>query len=919
VSRLFYAFVALLGLGIAVPAARAQAPLDPALIARFAATEDSERATLLAANPQLGTTAARMALLDLGIDQASRGDTHVAESTFRSVVWLGDQQGSARVRAVGLINLVRVYGERGEYARAVELGSEALGLAERERDLVTQQSALANLAIIQRRMGDFDGALASFNRALAMAHELKRPDVAARVLNNIGLVYADLGNLALAHDYLARALALKMQYDDGGRGTQDIARTISNIGNLFEEQGDYAQAIRHHQQAEEMAARSGGGTTLNSSVSNIGHAYMAMGEDELARQSLMKAMPVAVASADRPREAALLYLFGALSRNAGRLDEAEGYQLKSLAIREQLNEPLALVESLTELSRLAGRAGRHEQALAYSARAVTIATERHLLGRLWEAQLAAGQSQQALGKNAEALAMYQASIATIETLRGQTTGGDRARQLYLGNRLGPYYSLARLHASSGRTFEGFMAIEQARARTLLDILAGGRQPTRSLTDDQRQTEKRLSQAVVSLSSQIDIEARRLKLDAARLLTLNAELAKARLAREAFVAALYDAKPDLRIARGDSPEVSRDALAALVPPGTAIVSFVLEEKQAWVYLVTAGPRGPDVQARQLSISGAALTREATRFAEQVGGRDLGFAASARKLYDTLFVSSGLDKALTGVSNLIVIPDGALWRVPFQALQTPRGVFVIEERAVSYAHSVSALASLSHRRATRPARAPFLLALGDPETAAETTAPAAARGTVARLPEAAREVRELGRLYGAGRSRVLVAGEATETALRAHLGTASVVHVATHGVLDDHSPMYSHLRLAPGTTNEAASDGRLEAWEVMDLGIAADLAVLSACQTARGGSGEGEGVVGLSWSLLAAGASTAVVSLWEVDSASTTQLMIGFHEQLLSTAHPRTAPQALRGAARQLMKAPAYRHPFYWAGFVAVGAP
>jgi CHAT domain-containing protein len=213
----------------------------------------------------------------------------------------------------------------------------------------------------------------------------------------------------------------------------------------------------------------------------------------------------------------------------------------------------------------------------------------------------------------------------------------------------------------------------------------------------------------------------------------------------------------------------------------------------------------------------------------------------------------------------------------------------------------------------------LALGDPETAAETPAPAAARGTGARLPEAAREVRELGRLYGAGRSRVLVSGEATETALRAHLGSASVVHVATHGVLDDRSPMYSHLRLAPGATNEAASDGRLEAWEVMDLGIAADLAVLSACQTARGGSGEGEGVVGLSWSLLAAGASTAVVSLWEVDSASTTQLMIGFHEQLLSTAHPRTAPQALRGAARQLMKAPAYRHPFYWAGFVAVGAP
>jgi CHAT domain-containing protein/Tfp pilus assembly protein PilF len=919
VFRRFCLLVALLGLGIAVPALQAQAPPDPALIARFAATTDTERATLLAANPQLGTTPARRALFELGIEQARLGESQAAEVTFRSVIWLGDQQGSATVRAMGLINLVRVYGERGDYAKAIEMGTEALVIAEREQDLLSQQSGLANLAIIQRRMGDFDGALASFNRALTMAYDLKRQDVAARALNNIGLVYADLGNLALAHDYLSRAQVLKMPFDDGGPGTQDIARTIINIGKLFEEQGDYAQAIRHYQQAEEMSARSGGGTTLNSSISNIGHAYMAMGEDDLARQNFMRALPVAVASGDRPREAALLHLFGSLSRNAGRLDEAESYQLKSLAIREQLGEPIPLVESLTELSRLAARAGRHEQSLAYAERAVTIATERHLLGRLWEAQLAAGQSQLALGKNAEALALYQASIATIESLRAQTTGGDRARQLYLGNRLGPYYALARLHAKSGRTFEAFMAIEHARARTLLDILAGGRQATRSLTEEQRQVERRLSQAVVSLSSQIDVEAGRLKPNTARLATLKAELAKARLDREAFIAALYDAKPDLRIARGDAPEVTREALAALVPAGTAIVSFVLEEEHAWVYLVTGGPKGPEVQSRQLAISGAALTREATRFAEQVGGRDLGFSVSARKLYDTLFVSSGLDKALAGVSNLIVIPDGALWRVPFQALQTPRGVFVVEERAVSYAHSVSALASLSHRRATRPARAPFLLALGDPETAAETKVPAAARGTVARLPEAAREVRELGRLYGAEHSKVLVSAEATETALRAQLGTASVVHVATHGVLDDSSPMYSHLRLAPGTTNEAASDGRLEAWEVMDLGIAADLAVLSACQTARGGSGEGEGVVGLSWSLLAAGASTTVVSLWEVDSASTTQLMIGFHEQLLSTAQPRTSAQALRGAARQLMKAPAYRHPFYWAGFVAVGAP
>jgi len=83
-----------------------------------------------------------------------------------------------------------------------------------------------------------------------------------------------------------------------------------------------------------------------------------------------------------------------------------------------------------------------------------------------------------------------------------------------------------------------------------------------------------------------------------------------------------------------------------------------------------------------------------------------------------------------------------------------------------------------------------------------------------------------------------------------------------------------------------------------------------------------VIGLTWSLFAAGASTAVVSQWEVDSASTTALMIAFHERLLLSPRngrdPVAAPDALRVAALRLMRGAAYRHPFYWAGFVVIGA-
>ena len=108
--------------------------------------------------------------------------------------------------------------------------------------------------------------------------------------------------------------------------------------------------------------------------------------------------------------------------------------------------------------------------------------------------------------------------------------------------------------------------------------------------------------------------------------------------------------------------------------------------------------------------------------------------------------------------------------------------------------------------------------------------------------------------------------------------------------------------------------------MQLG--AELVVLSACDTARGRIAGGEGVVGLSWALFAAGASTTAVSLWPVDSASTTDLMSTFHRerrQLTTAAAAAPTIQALRAAQLRALARPESRHPFYWAGFVVIGAP
>jgi CHAT domain-containing protein len=189
----------------------------------------------------------------------------------------------------------------------------------------------------------------------------------------------------------------------------------------------------------------------------------------------------------------------------------------------------------------------------------------------------------------------------------------------------------------------------------------------------------------------------------------------------------------------------------------------------------------------------------------------------------------------------------------------------------------------------------------------------------LPEAEDEVRRLGRLYGPSRSAVYTGRQAREEVVKQELGRYQVAHLAAHAVLDDASPLYSHILLAQGG-GPGGEDGLLEAWEVMKMDLAARLVVLSACQTARGRVGPGEGLVGMSWAFFIAGAPATVVSQWPVDSAATRELMVQFHKGLLEAGRspaPTAKAEDLRRAALRVLRQPGSSHPFYWAPFVMVG--
>jgi CHAT domain-containing protein len=188
----------------------------------------------------------------------------------------------------------------------------------------------------------------------------------------------------------------------------------------------------------------------------------------------------------------------------------------------------------------------------------------------------------------------------------------------------------------------------------------------------------------------------------------------------------------------------------------------------------------------------------------------------------------------------------------------------------------------------------------------------------LPEAEQEVSSISKSFDPKTSKVLIGRDATEKTFKALAPTYSIIHLATHGLIDNRQPLYSYLVLTK-TEGDPENDGRLEARQIMDMNLHADLVVLSACETANGRIAPGEGVIGMSWAFFVAGTRSMLVSQWKINSESTSGLMANFYKHLSSTdsGANRSKAQALRQAILPILRNDSGRHPFYWGAFMMIG--
>ncbi len=887
-------FFLLFATGMASGAVRVPTETEKTLAAAIAAAPSpADAATVHSAEWSPGLAAA---VVREGVSRESK-DPAASEALYRLGEEIASRTGDRDTEANAMGELGAVLSRRLAFSESVPLLRRALDIQASEghaalEDVKAAAETAVSLSLALVNSGQVEAALATSAQAVELARASGDELLLGRAWSASGSAATYSGNYREAIRFLQQALAIAEKQ----KSLAGQAAVLNNLGNASRRMFDFEAAAGYFQRSLDIK-RQQPNARLASSLDNLGELAMAQDHFDEAERYFRMALDSVRSPQDDDIHMAALTNLGLVAQSRREFSKSLEYLDQGIALAEKAADAGSLV--LSHLFEAAVYVQLHRPTEAQKhislVREIAIdAGDRRAFMRLMMAQGDIFREQGEIGK---ARAEYKKALAEYETLRLNVAGDESAQADYADNSRYVYTSLIELEASAGKNDDAFHYAELSKSRVLLDDFTSGRaEMTRLLTEPEA---RRNSEMLARLS---DLNVRLRSARGAERKPVAAEIDKLRFDYAAFRTGIYAAHPELALRRSDPEPVAVAQAAKLLPDEhTALVSYSVGGNAAYAFVITRIAGRPAMRVHELKTDEAKLASQVSKLRTQIAGRELGFTAAARELYDTLLKPIESEVGRSGkIDRLIVSPDAALWQIPFEALQDAAGKFVAENYEIFYVPSVTVLdRMLTASRGLKGSLS--VLALGNP---------------TGDLPEAAAEANNIGKLYAAGRSKVLTGAAASEAALRDNAGRYSVIHIAAHGKYDDAKPLYSYLALAatPAGSKTAADDGNLEAREIMDLHLTARLVILSGCETARS-SGSGMGIAGMSWALFIAGAPATVASLWKVDSKSTAELMTGLHRGL---ARGETAAKALREAKLDLLRNPAYRHPFYWAGFIGIGA-
>ncbi len=762
-------------------------------------------------------------------------------------------------------NIGNLYLRRDLYAESEPFLRSAFRRFEKLGDQAQAAMLENNLAFAKAAQNEFSEAERIYRRGLRRARKHGLTAIEADIEASISKLQLFQGNYDPAFSHLEKARGI---YESLGMATHAVTTELE-IADLYLELNLIPEAIGLYKQTEERFAELGMQAELARNLRNHARALLATGEEDSAGPKLSESERLFVAEGN-PIAAAELKLIRAFDRfKQADLDTAwseateAGTTFRSGKSRRN--------EILADLLRGEIAAAKGDLS---TAGAILRNSRENARGNSLQAEF---MSLATLGRISADEKLLEDAIALAEESRA-ALASEEFRISFLTDKLEPYNELVKLRLAAGDVRGAFRWHERSRSKTLLESIG--------TNNDSAHGDPRLNELRAELNwyysrlnrdddgGMNEDQAREIRRQARALETEFAELSRRRGSGSQATGARGVIEPEtIGDLLGDATLIEFAVLdgefgafvinrsAFEFVPSLANAAWVVDEVQRMLLQLKTARLEGHLSDASLETSAARLRRHSQR------------------IYDALVRPF---ESFMNSERIVIAPAGALHYLPLQALHDGTR-FVVEKWAVSITPSAAVLLNTGCSERTTP---DSILLAG---VTSKTT------------PLVADEIDEIGAMFPS--SVKLVNKKASVGNLERHLDASQVLHLACHGTFRPDNPSFSALAL---------HDGNLTVRDVGRLGLEGKMVVLSACETGLNRVVSGEELIGLTQGFLSAGATTLLMSLWNVNDRSTKELMKTFYCEILKG---RSASESLRTAQTCLLKVTP--HPYFWSPFVVVG--
>jgi CHAT domain-containing protein/Tfp pilus assembly protein PilF len=786
--------------------------------------------------------------------------------------------------------------------------------------------------------GQFQQAIESFQQAAKIYQEIgdHRGRISALfylggVYYAIGEIYSRQGRHLQALDYYQQSLTLAIKIGD----RVGEAVTLGRIGLAYHGLGQFVQALESYQKDlaihreltnqpqegiiyeirqtsdylnhTELDNRRGEGRILQ----QIAGVYSNLGRDALALEQLQQALTIARETGDREGEATALSSLSAVYMNLMQYSEALEQSQQALAIAKELGSPTMIGANLSNIGAIYITLERYPEALEYQQQALSVARAYGIRSGEAMVLMNIGAVYDKLQQYPQSLDSYQQALVISREIRGRVIEGA------LLEAIGSIFLKSGQFLKAEKTLlEALSVIESLRDSELSDI------DKVSLYDTQRGIYAGLQQVLIAQNrpdSALEISER----------------GRVRAFVELLSSQFSNIPNNDSSPRQVSPSVADIRRIAQMQNATLVHYSLPNADKLYIWLIKATG---EIHFQSVDIKNLKfLTDLVSSSREAIGVRNPSEPATIvpelkpeaqqrqqaqqrqklQQLHQLLIEPIAQYLPSNPDERVIFIPQGELFLVPFPALVDAQGKYLIEKHTILTAPSIEVLDLTRQQRQSTaansgsPIQGDNVLVVGNPIMPKVWNPAKGIEEQLSSLPGAEEEAVTIAKAFA---TKPLLWEQATETTVAQQMPEARIIHLSTHGLLEYGNPQDSGARDVPGAialSPSSKDDGLLTSAEILQMKLKAELVVLSACDTGRGRI-TGDGVIGLSRSLITAGVPSVIVSLWSVPDAPTADLMSEFYRQWQQ--NPDKA-KALRQA--MLITMQNHPNPRDWAAFTLIG--